>query len=84
MRIFRPEIEATLKAVGLIMLITLIALPVAWGYEQRQKARTWQNVACAYRIKEAERRAPIIAGVDYGRDACGMLQRLGLELEIPR
>ena len=84
MRFFRPEIEVMLKALGVIMLLTLVAFPVAWGYEQRQKARTWQNMACAYRLKEAERRAPILAGVDYGNDACGVLQRLGLELEMPR
>lgn len=56
---------------------------MAWGYEQRRQARTWQNVACAYRIKEVATRTPIIA-VDYGRDACGALERLGLHVEMPR
>lgn len=84
MRLFRPEIEVTLKTIGVITLIGLIVFPVAWGYEQRRLARTWQNVACAYRIRELVQRAPLIASVDDGRDACGTLERLGLDLPIPR
>jgi hypothetical protein len=84
MRLFRPEIELTLKALGVFALITMIVFPAAWGYEQRQKARVWQNIACAYRIKEIERRTPVLGAVDYGRDACGTLERLGLVLEMPR
>jgi hypothetical protein len=84
MRFFRPEVEAMLKMIGVITLIGLIVLPVAWGYEQRRQARTWQNVACAYRIKEVARRSPIVATVDYGRDACETLDRLGLQLDLPR
>lgn len=84
MRFFRPEVEAALKVVGIAALITLILLPVTWGYEQRQQARTWQNVACAYRIKEVVRQAPMIASVEYRRDACLTLARLGLDLDLPR
>ena len=61
MGFFRPEIETALKMIGIAGLITLIVLPVAWGYEQRKQARTWQNVACAYRMKEVARRTPMIA-----------------------
>lgn len=82
MRFFRPEIEAALKTLGVITLIALIVLPVAWGYEQRRQARTWQSIACAYRIKEVARRTPIITSVDYGRDPCETLQRLGLDLDV--
>lgn len=82
MRFFRPEIEAALKMLGVASLIGLIVLPVAWGYEQRRQARTWQNVACAYRIKELARRTPIIATVDYGREPCITLERLGLEVDL--
>jgi hypothetical protein len=84
MRFFRPEIETTLKMIGVVTLIGLIVLPVAWGYEQRKQARTWQNVACAYRIKEVARRTPIITTAEHvqGRDACVMLERLGLDLEV--
>ena len=80
MRFFRREIEVTLKMLGLVILIGLIVLPVAWGYEQRRQARTWQNVACAYRIKEVMRMAPFIANVERAPDACTALARLGFEV----
>jgi hypothetical protein len=81
---FRSEIQTTLKMLGIVTLVGLIALPVAWGYEQRQQARTWQNVACAYRIKEVARRTPILAATEPGRDACVVLERLGLDLEVSK
>jgi hypothetical protein len=84
MRIFRSEIETALKILGIATLISLILLPVAWGYEQRQQARTWQNVACAYRIKEVARHAPMFAAEGHRRDACVALARLGLDLDLPR
>jgi hypothetical protein len=79
---FRSEIQTTLKMLGIVTLVGLITLPVAWGYEQRKQARTWQNVACAYRIKEVARRTPILAATEPGRDACMVLERLGLDLEV--
>ena len=82
MRMFQPEVQTTIKMLGIVTLVGLIVLPVAWGYEQRQQARTWQNVACAYRIKEVARRTPILAAMEPGRDACRVLERLGLELEV--
>jgi len=84
MRIFRPEIQRALKTLGVLTIVTLIVVPVVWGYGQRQKARTWQNIACAYRIKEVERRTPLLGAIAPGRDACGTLERLGLVLEMPR
>jgi hypothetical protein len=84
MRFFRSEVEMALKIIGIAALIGVIVLPVAWGYEQRQQARTWQNVACAYRIKEVARQTPMIANVEYRRDACVALARLGLDLDLPR
>ncbi len=80
MGFFRREIEVTLKMLGVMILIGLIVLPVAWGYEQRRQARTWQNVACAYRIKEITRSAPFVAQVERASDACTTLARLGLQL----
>ena len=77
MRFFRRDIEVTLKMVGAMLLVGLIVLPVAWGYEQRRQARNWQNVACAYRIKEVTRTAPFIANVERASDACTTLARLG-------
>ena len=81
MGFFRREVEVTLKMLGVMALIGLIVLPVAWGYEQRRQARTWQNVACAYRMKEITRNAPFIANnTERAPDACAMLARLGLPL----
>lgn len=84
MRFFRPEVEAVLKVAAVAGLITVIVLPVAWGYEQRQQARTWQNVACAYRIKEVARQTPMIGTLEYRRDACMTLEQLGLDLDVRR
>ncbi len=81
LRFFRPEIEATLKTIGLLTLIGLIVFPFAWGYQQRLQARSWQKLACAYRIREVAGR--IGGAVEYGRDACETLERLGVGLEIP-
>lgn len=82
MRFFRREIEMTLKMLGVMFLLGLIVFPVAWGYEQRRQARTWQNVACAYRIKEVTRMAPFIANVERAPDACTTLARLGFQLPV--
>ncbi len=84
MRFFRSEVEVTLKAIGVITLIGLIVMPVAWGYEQRRQARTWQSIACAYRMKEVARQSSLLAGVDQVPDACGTLERLGLNLDLAR
>ncbi|MBM3217362.1 MAG: hypothetical protein FJZ38_01530 [Candidatus Rokubacteria bacterium] len=80
MGFFRREIEVTLKMLGVALLVGLIVLPVAWGYEQRRQARTWQNVACAYRIKEVTRTAPFIQNVERAPDACTALARPGFQL----
>jgi len=82
MRIFKPEVESILKALGAIALLALVLAPIAWGYEQRRQARAWQSVACAYRVREVSQRAPMIR-VDYAADPCGALHRLGLGLEPP-
>lgn len=86
MRMFRSEIQTTLRMLGIVTLVGLIVLPVAWGYQQHKQARTWHNVACAYRIKEVLRRTPILATTEPGRDACPVLERLGLgfDVEMPK
>jgi len=84
MRFFKPEVELVLKTLGIATLLGLIVMPIAWGYEQRKQARAWQSVACAYRIREVARRAPLMAGVEYRRDPCVTLQRLGLDLDVQR
>ena len=78
MRFFRREIEVTLKALGVLTLLALIVLPIAWGYEQRRQARSWQNVACAYRLREVTRSTRFVPSVERGTDACAALERLGL------
>jgi hypothetical protein len=84
MRFFRPEVEAVLKMLGAGILVGSIVLPMAWAYEQRQQARAWQAVACTYRMRELTRRVPLVETVDYARDPCRTLQRLGLELDVQR
>jgi hypothetical protein len=84
MRFFRPEVERALRVLGGLLLLGLILLPMAWGYEQRKQARAWQTVACAYRMREVARRAPLVATVEYIPDPCHTLERLGLELDIAR
>jgi hypothetical protein len=84
MRFFQPEIERTLKMLGVTTLVGLISITMAWGYEQRRQARTWQNVACVYRVKEVVRRAPMLSGLESAQDACSTLARLGLDVDRPR
>ena len=80
MRFFRHEIEIVLRGMGVVALSSLVVIPAAWGYEQRQQARQWRNVACAYRVREVERHAPMFSSLGQRPDPCATLQRLGLEL----
>jgi hypothetical protein len=82
MRFFQHEVEVVLKSLALIVFLMLVVLPAAWGYEQRQQARQWRSVACAFRIREVEQRAPILASLGHRPDPCAILERLGLELEV--
>jgi hypothetical protein len=82
MRFFRAEIEMVIKMLGILTLIGLIALPMAWGYEQRKQARAWQTVACSYRMREVTRRTPVVSAVDYAQEPCVTLERLGLDLDV--
>ena len=84
MRIFQREVEITLMAIGVITLIGLIVMPVAWGYEQRRQAKNWQSIACAYRMKEVARSSSVLAGMAQEPDACSALERLGLTLDLIR
>lgn len=84
MKFFRPEIETVFKMAGAGVLVGLVVLPMAWAYEQRQQARAWQKVACAYRMRELAHRTPLMVRVDAGREPCLALQRLGLDLDVQR
>jgi hypothetical protein len=82
MGFFKPEVERVLKALGIVTLVGLVVLPMAVAYEQRQRARAWQSVACAYEMREVTRRTPLVRTVSYQQDPCRTLNRLGLELEL--
>jgi hypothetical protein len=82
MRFFRSEVEIILKTLGILTLIGLIVLPMAWGYQQRRQAKAWQSVACSYRMRDVARRTPVVATVDYAQNPCLTLQRLGLDLDV--
>jgi hypothetical protein len=84
MRFFRREVEAVLRILGAAILLGLIVLPMSWAYEQRQQARAWQSVACTYRMRELAQHTRLMATVDYGRDPCQALRRLGLDLDVQR
>jgi len=84
MRIFRPEVQAVLRMLTVATLLAMIVLPMAWGYEQRRRARSWHELACAYRVRELVRHAPLLADVRHAPDACATLRRLGFDLELER
>jgi len=80
---FRPELERALQVVAAIALVGAIVLPVGWGYEQRQQARTWQETACAYRLREVARETNLLVGGDRRANPCALLRGLGLEPPNP-
>ena len=81
MRFFRRDIEVVLKTFGVIMLVALIAIPLAWGYEKDRQARMWQSVVCTYRVNELTRRISLTLQPEPAPDACTVLARLGFNLE---
>jgi|SRR5690349_18859677 hypothetical protein len=79
-KVFRPEVEAVLRALGAIVLLSLLVLPFAWGYQQRSEARAWREIACAYRLKEALSDGRLVTAADLKSDPCDRLDDLGLRL----
>jgi hypothetical protein len=79
-KVFRPEVEAVLKTVAVIALLSLLVLPLAWGYQQRNEAREWREIACAYRLKEALSDGRLETAADRRGDPCDRLEDLGLRL----
>jgi len=68
MRIFRSEIETALKIMG---SRADQPHPAARRLDTSSASRRAPaNVACAYRIKEVARQTPMIATLEYRRDAC--------------
>lgn len=80
MRFFRPEVQRIINVVVIGTVVGLVALPVTWGYRQRQEARAWHETACAYRLREAVRRTNFMLAVQDGEEACATLARLGLDI----
>jgi hypothetical protein len=80
-RIFVPALERALKVFAVIALLGAIVVPVGWGYEQRQRARTWQETACVYRLRELTRGTNVIAAVERRGNACAVLRDLGLDID---
>jgi len=78
---FRPELERALQVVAAIALVGAIVLPVGWGYEQRQQARTWQETACAYRLRDVTRGTSLIATIERRGNACAALRELGFDID---
>ncbi|MBI2218155.1 MAG: hypothetical protein HYU51_12735 [Candidatus Rokubacteria bacterium] len=75
LRIFQPGIEAAIKATLVMALVSAYVVTFAWGYEGRQEARRWRELACSYRVSELERVTP---GLADGRGACDVLDRVGM------
>jgi hypothetical protein len=79
-KVFRREVEVVLKAVAMISLLTLLVLPLAWGYRQRNEARAWREIACAYRLRQALSDGRLMTAADQRADPCERLSELGLQL----
>ena len=79
LRIFRPEIAMAIKLLWVVVVTSAWILMFAWGYEGRQQARRWRDVACTYRISDLEKAAPRLGA---GRDACETLDRIGLSASV--
>lgn len=79
LRIFRPEVEVAIKLVFVATLTSAWVLTFAWGYEGRQQARRWKEVACTYRVSDLERAAP---GLGDAANKCETLDRIGLSAAI--
>ncbi len=82
-RFFVPQLERALEVVAVVALIGMIVFPLAWGYEQRQQARVWQETACAYRLREVARETNVLVRSDGRGGACAALRDLGLDVVPP-
>jgi hypothetical protein len=80
---FVPQLERALEVVAVVALIGLIVFPLAWGYEQRQQARVWQETACGYRLREVARETSVLVRGDGRVGACAALRELGLDVAPP-
>ena len=78
-RIFRPEVAFTIKLSVVVMVSSAWLLTFAWGYEGRQQAKRWRDLACTYRVTSLERTLPRLSA---GRGACETLDHIGLSASV--
>ena len=83
MRFFKPGVQRIINVVVIGTVVGAFVLPVTWGYRQRQEARTWHEIVCAYRLREAVRRTNFMLAVKDEENACATLARLGLDVAAP-
>ena len=74
---FRRDVENVLRFFAGFAVVGAFAVTIAWGYEQRQQAQEWREIACAHRVADLASRAKFL-GLDEQRGACERLQSLGL------
>ena len=77
--IFRPEVALAIKLLMVVGITSAWLATFAWGYEARQQARRWRQVACTHRVNDLDRVAP---GLAARGDACDTLDRIGLSASL--
>ena len=77
----RPDAQRVVKLAAAITLMSFVVASLACGYQQRQLARSWQKLACTYRLQHSVRRAPMMADVLESADSCATLEFLGLSFD---
>ena len=85
MRFFRAEVQRIINMAVIGAVVGGLALPLSWGYRQRQEARTWREIACAYRLRDVVRgtNSLLAVAVKDGAAACATLARLGIDVAPP-
>jgi hypothetical protein len=74
---FRRDVENVLRFLTAFVVLGVFAMTLAWGYEQRQQAQEWRELACSYRVADLNSRAKFL-GLEEQRGACERLNSLGL------
>ena len=74
-RTFQPGVATTIKVMSVAVLAGAYLVTFAWGYEGRQQARRWKEIACTYRVSDLTRAVP---GLSASGAACETLQRIGM------
>jgi hypothetical protein len=80
LKILRPEVESVVRIAGVVVTLSMLVLPAAWGYQQRAEARAWREMACTYRLREALNEGRMVTPADLAANPCDRLDHLGLQL----